>query len=362
MVMEMLTVMPGDHIRDRASDRIAATTGVSRVFPRVHVRWDAARMPPRRPTARVPGFATLALLIGLVACTAPGPHTPPTPQPPVTATVKAPVGLAAAGDALWAVSSADGAVVRVDPVTGAVGAVVPVGRTPLRAAADGNTLWVSVFGAGHVVAVDLAAGKVVHDEELGGGPEGIGVAFGSVWVVRQDARVLTQLDMTGVKVADLAVGTMPRLLAFGRTTVWVSDFAGGTVTRVDPVSGQSQTTTTLCQGPQGLTVDAGVVWVACTTSNEVVAVDEQTLAVRGRVPVPGEPDAIRVADGRVWVAATEGPTLVQLALDPNAPAVLSTRKLGEAAALRDRANVDLVAAGGRLWVSHPRENRLYGVS
>jgi hypothetical protein len=282
------------------------------------------------------------------------------------------VGVLVIGAMVAVLAGCDGS--AAPPVPGpTVGAAVAVGRTPLRAAGDGDLLWISVFGTGHVVAVDTTTSTVRHDVELGGGPEGIGVGFGSVWVVRQDARVLTQLDRTGTKVGDVAVGTTPRLLAFGRTHVWVSDFGAGTVTRVDPAAGTAETaaevsagtaetSAALCQGAQGLAVDAGVVWLACTTSNEVVAVDERTMAVRGRVTVPGEPDAIEVVDGQVWVAATDGPTLVRLSADANAPAVVSQHRVAGDAPLRDRANVDLAAAGAHLWVSALRSNAGYAAS
>ena len=86
--------------------------------------------------------------------------------------------------------------------------------------------------------------------------------------------------------------------------------------------------------------------------------DTATLTVRGRVAVDGEPDALIVHDGRLWVAATEGPTLVELSPEPDAPAVLSRTPLGDDAALRDLAYVDLAVAGGRLWVTAFRSNRL----
>jgi DNA-binding beta-propeller fold protein YncE len=250
-------------------------------------------------------------------------------------------------------------VVRVDPETGEVLATVEVGETPLRAALDGELLWVSVFGEGHVVAVETTTGTVVHDSDLGGGPEGIGAGFDSVWVVRQDAHVLTRLDRTGAPQADIPVGTQPRLLTFGPDAVWVSDFGAGTLVRVDPVTGGTRVSESLCEGPQGLAVDEGVVWVACTTSDEVLAVDAQTLTVRGRVAVDGEPDGLLVHDGSLWVAAPHGPTLVEISLDADAPAVLGSTPLADDAALNDRANVDLAVAGGHIWVSALRSNRLY---
>ena len=59
--------------------------------------------------------------------------------------------------------------------------------------------------------------------------------------------------------------------------------------------------------------------------------------------------------------ATSGPSLVELANRPAQPATLSRRPLSTAAAPADRANVDLVEAGGQLYVSSFRENAVYRV-
>jgi YVTN family beta-propeller protein len=125
--------------------------------------------------------------------------------------VTGPIGLAAVGDAVWAVSSDQDAVVRIDPATGQVSSTVEVGDTPLRLAADGDLLWVSVFRAGRVVAVDTESGEIAHDVELGDGPEGVAVGHGAVWVVRQDAAELTRLSKTGKVLGHTPLGDQPRL-------------------------------------------------------------------------------------------------------------------------------------------------------
>ena len=321
-----------------------------------------------RPGCQHLGMSRLGTAVALLAVTLVagcGSPTSPAPAPTSSAvtqvSLKQPVGLAVAAGALWAVSANDGTVARIDPETGRVTASVIVGVTPLRSATDGDLLWITAF-SGQLVAVNTTSATVDRRVALSGEPEGVGVGFGSVWVVRQGAHDLTRLDRNGTILGATPLGAMPRLVAFGPSYVWTSDYADGTLTRVDPNGGPVRTTVRLCEGAQGMVVDAGIVWVTCTKSGEVVALDEATLDVRGRVAVSGEPDAIRLVDGRLWVAATRGPTLVEISVNPSAPAVLGSWQISENSALQDRANVDLVVFDGRGWISSPRANKVYGFS
>jgi len=286
---------------------------------------------------------------------------PPSHEPPITA-LRAPVGLATVGEKLWAVSSAEDQVVEVDPATGAVGRRVPVGATPLRVAAVNDQLWVTVFRAGKVVVVDTKTARVVREVALGGGPEGITAAFGSVWVVRQDARRLTRLDPSGKVLGEVPLPGKPRLVAATARHVWVSDYAGGTLTRVDPTTKAVRTTPKACDGAQGLAANPAILWVTCTRSNEVLAVEATAMRLMGRATVPAEPDAIRFIEGRLFLVSTAGPSLVELRGDPEAPAIRKVTALGNGAPLADAANLDLAAAGGRIWVSSFRDNGLFAVA
>jgi hypothetical protein len=102
-------------------------------------------------------------------------------------------------------------------------------------------------------------------------------------------------------------------------------------------------------------------WVACTRSDRVVAVNENTLRVTAWLPVAGEPDGERVVGSRLYVAATRGPTLYEVRLGAH-PSVERKRVLGNALALEDRANVDLVVTAGRIWVSSFGQNAVLNVT
>jgi sugar lactone lactonase YvrE len=191
-----------------------------------------------------------------------------------------------------------------------------------------------------------------------GQPEGIVSAFGAVWVVRQQARKLTRISPTGELGTSYRLGTEPRLVTASSTDLFVADVTDGTITRIDPKTGQRTVSKQVCDGAQDMADAHGTLWVTCTRSDTVVAVDEQRLQVTHKLTVKNEPDGIRVADGHVFVVTTAGPTVYELPSD-GAGTVHRLDLLGKGGELFDQANDDLVAAGGLMWVSDYQGNRLF---
>lgn len=321
----------------------------------------------RRSTA---GFrrwlaAAAALVVAVVAgCSSSGPASNPSAQHSAGATQRfasrGPVGLVAVGSTVWIVEASAGSVVSRDARTGRLLHRVHVGDTPLRAVYDGRSVWVSVFGAGQVVAIDPRSAGVVHRVSVSGQPEGITAAFGAIWVVRQAARKLTRISPEGTLGPSYPLGSEPRLVAAGTAELFVADPVDGTITRIDPHRGTRTVSAKVCDGAQDLVDASGTLWVACTSSDRVVGVDEKTLHVTARLRVAGEPDGERVVDGTLYVVATTGPTLYQVRIRSN-PAIERKRVLGEAFALHDSANVDLALTAGRVWVSSISENKVLNV-
>ncbi|GAB3218437.1 hypothetical protein GCM10027446_35030 [Angustibacter peucedani] len=311
----------------------------------------------------------MLVALGLTACSAGasggsagGTASPSATTPSATTTaarsvaVPGPVGLAVVGADVWAASPDDG---TVGPVGG--GRRAAVGETPLRLASDGRgTVWATVFGSGDVVQLDVASGSVRRRVHLGGQPEGVVVAAGSVWVVRQQARVLTRLDLSR-RQGDTPLGLEPRLVAAGAGALFVADVTDGTLTRVDPAGRRPPRSAAVCDGAQGVAVLGSTVWVTCTRTDTVVAVDARSLAVLGRVAVAGEPDGITAAGDRLWVACARGPALVELDPSPSAPGVRSRRELGTGPPLLDRANVDVAVGADTIWVSSVQDDRVYSL-
>ena len=98
-----------------------------------------------------------------------------------------------------------------------------------------------------------------------------------------------------------SVGGEPRLVVPGTGALYVSDFAGGRVVRVDPSSGKVTHSAAVCAGVQDLQVHAGAVWAACMKGERLVGLDPVTLRVVGRVPLPGDPDGLTESGGALLV-------------------------------------------------------------
>jgi hypothetical protein len=92
-----------------------------------------------------------------------------------------------------------------------------------------------------------------------------------------------------------------------------------------------------------------LLWVACTTHEQVEAIDPTTLKVVRRAAVAHHPDAVAVdSDDRILVLGQDGPALTVL---DGSGRTVSERSLGATAPLYDQANVDLAVAGSTVVAS-----------
>jgi len=187
-----------------------------------------------------------------------------------------PTGIAVSPGAVWVVNAGDPSVSRIDPATNRVVATIRLG--PKRACcaehmsviASPRAVWVALTNGNSIVHVDPVTNSVVATARIGfpprgflaadetavwstGGdvvaridsrtnkltvklaepqPEGVEVAFGSVWVVH--AGNVDQVDThTGRLVASLHIVGLPVRLGVGFGSVWVNDDFGR-VLRIKP--------------------------------------------------------------------------------------------------------------------------------
>ena len=202
------------------------------------------------------------------------------------------------------------------------------------------------------------------------------------------ALALVLLGGDGVEVsAPIAVGRPPLRIAAAPEAIWVTSETDGTLTRLDPASGEPLGKPfTLGAGIAGVAFGAGSVWVADPPPGEVLRVDPESGAVLRRIDVGGHPAAIVFGAGRVWVADSDGGGVSAIEARGNAVirrgigthaaplrlAVGSRRALGEqrldrlAAAHRPRTlrlgrgilvgrgPAGVTVAGGLVWVANSR--------
>ena len=75
---------------------------------------------------------------------------------------------------------------------------------------------------------------------------------------------------------DIPVGGLPDGIAVGPDAVWVANGQDGTVTRIDPATGQPSGPLPVGSGPEGIAVTADAVWVANSLDLTVYRLDPAT--------------------------------------------------------------------------------------
>ena len=139
-------------------------------------------------------------------------------------------------------------------------------------------------------------------------PGAVVTAFGSVWVTNGAAKTVTRLDpRTDGVIARIATPDPASVVGVGIDAIWVTSLAGNSLTRIDPAHDRVTRTISLAPrgaGPIGVTVSGGFVWVANhdgepTTS--VSKIDPVTMRVVDVIAVGAQQDA-----GPVWILSGAG--------------------------------------------------------
>ena len=205
------------------------------------------------------------------------------------------------------------------------------------------------------------------------------VAFGagSVWVSsadyepgpveeRQPWDAVFRVDPQTNRLADRIPVDAPTGVAFGHGSVWSVSAGHGTLSRIDPASGEVVAKIKVGRGAVDVAVDeeSGAVWVAGLYlpkdyddydpsedlgANKLSRVDPKTNRVVAEIPVradaseatDGGAQNVAVGEGAVWVASVDGRLLE---VDPATNEVVATVSLGDYSS-------DLAVTGGSVWVS-----------
>jgi DNA-binding beta-propeller fold protein YncE/predicted Ser/Thr protein kinase len=210
-----------------------------------------------------------------------------------------------------------------------------------------------------------------------------------VFVLAMVAAVLfLLLGDDGPEVSDpIAIGTPPLRLDAGPQAVWVTSEKDGTLTRLDPETGEIVGKPRQIPGAAGVAVGRNWTWVTVPDRGEVLRLDPISGRVLREVKLPGEPGPIALGGGRVWVADeggrgisainAEGADLYRSGLPPQAPGLrLAWGDHGLWVAVADagvvrrldpgtlfagdpirvgRGPAGLTVAGGFVWVASSRE-------
>jgi YVTN family beta-propeller protein len=91
-------------------------------------------------------------------------------------------GIAVGNGVVWATSTFENQVVRIDSFLQARAATVPVGKQPIGIAVGEGSVWVANRSDGTVSRIDPNTNKVVATIKIGHSPGSVAVGYGRVWV------------------------------------------------------------------------------------------------------------------------------------------------------------------------------------
>ncbi|HTJ69142.1 MAG TPA: GH92 family glycosyl hydrolase [Actinospica sp.] len=216
------------------------------------------------------------------------------------------------------------------------GAVLPSVSLLVTVAAAGEsipTAYVSNYSDNTVTPVDTRTHNAGPAIPVGGGPDGMIVAGGKLFVANNNTNDVTVIDTsTNAVVATIAVGSVAADVAAtpDGKTVWVTNFSDGTVQPIDVATLTAGTPVTVGSEPERLAVspDGTQLWVANQGSGTVSDVNLATDTVSHTIAVGAAPFGVAVTPDSGKVFITNGGGSSVSVIDSATDAVTATIPVG----------------------------------
>ena len=136
---------------------------------------------------------------------------------------------------LWIACPTANRILKINPETNIVEKHIEVSAGPLAIADGQNSLWVLCGKEGKIDRIDPKTDKVSRTIDLAAPAAQGGMIYGEnyLWVT-MEGFPLTRIDVTSESVAQQFWGEGGGALTTSNGAIWLSNFAGGTITRIDP--------------------------------------------------------------------------------------------------------------------------------
>jgi DNA-binding beta-propeller fold protein YncE len=219
------------------------------------------------------------------------------------------------GGQVWVATGSDNNLARIDARSGGVHARATLSNdryaSAYAIAAGANAIWV---GSGsEVLKIDPSSHQLVGRRHFGGGINDIAVNGRSVWIANSDERVVRVSGTTLHPTGEASIGVIPTALATGGGSVWVAAPAPfgqhAAVWRLDPSTVRVTQTTPLGKAigfPPTLEISfgEGAVWVASYDAGTVTRLDPVTGNIVKTIQIGGHPSGLAVGAKRIWVTVS----------------------------------------------------------
>ena len=269
-----------------------------------------------------------------------------------------PTDMAAAGDRLYAVSTASPALTIADARERRLMRTVRLDLRPAAVAVRGATVWVAGGRRGRAFRLDAADGRIEararwwrRGRAAAASAErstGIAMVDGAAWV-SDGSRALIRISPTGkVRRAELPYAADG--VVAGARALWAFSREGSAVMRIQPRTAAVTDVIPLAghaaigaPEPRAIAASGANVWVLNGNTATLSQIDAGTRGVVATVPLdrPRSPRDIAATRDAVWVACLDGSVIRVSARGGEAPRTTSARGLLVAAAASER----------RVWVA-----------
>jgi YVTN family beta-propeller protein len=216
---------------------------------------------------------------------------------------------------VWVATGSDNNIVRIDARSGGILARAKISRDQFASAyaiaAGANAIWV---GSGSdIFKIDPSSHELVGRWHYGDGINDLAVGGGSVWLVSSGETVARVSGTTVRPTAEASIGVIPTALAIGGGSIWVAApgpyGSHAAVWRFDPITARVTQTTTLGKVvgyPPTLEIafGEGALWVASYDAGTVTRLDPVTGNVVATIRIGGHPSGIAVGAKRIWVTVS----------------------------------------------------------
>ena len=176
-------------------------------------------------------------------------------------------GVTVSTDSVWLITGKDGSLARIDPDSGTVRQTVRVPAGSYNPRFYEGRVWVTRADGAEITAVDATTGAVLGTTKTGPGPRFLTSGAGSIWTLNQGDGTLTRIDVhTRQPTQTIALGTPGHGgdITFAAGLVWTTMWKVP-LSAVDTASGRTGNSTLLCQwvGPGGDSLGIGhdAIWL-----------------------------------------------------------------------------------------------------
>lgn len=205
----------------------------------------------------------------------------------------------------------DGVIERVDPETLARTALIErEDSAPYDVAVSQvgrhEVVWVADGGRDELLEIDARTAELVETHVTASWPASVYTSGSYVYVTSSEDSVVQRIHAVTADSVYFDVPDCANEVVHGAGSLWVADYCGDALHRIDESSRAVTASIEMADGPSHVAFADGLVWV--TTERNVVRVDPATNAVVGdpvRLP-EGMAQGIEAVGGSMWVSMGQG--------------------------------------------------------